>query len=310
MQFVTYRVETAWPSVGLWHYGQIYDLPGLGSLLGLDIPGDMIELLELGEEGMDMARAVRDQIRNRDLPSWPAARVEVLAPVPRPGKVLAVAGNFQSHITEGGGKEVEKSRTTPRFFLKPATAVIGPGQAILRPALSPAVDYELELGVIIGRRGRNIDPAKGLQHVAGYTIFNDVSARRLSLAERRDPRPMDDFFDWLNGKWFDTFAAMGPFLVSSEEIPDPEGLAMRLWVNGELRQNGSTSQMIYNVSELVAFISEFVTLEPGDVIATGTPAGVGDASGTYLQAGDVVVGAIEGLGELINPVEDEEPLKG
>jgi len=306
MHLVTYSIPSGIPSVGLLKNERIYDLPGCATLLGLDLPADMLSLLIRADERQKMLTSLDEYLEAHDLPSWPAHDVQLWAPVPRPGKVLAVAGNFQSHLLEGGAKkEVEKERTTPRFFLKPATAVIGPGQPIVRPALSPAVDYELELGVVIGRRGRCIPVAQAIHHVAGYTIFNDVSARRLTLADRRDPRTMDDFFDWLNGKWFDSFAPMGPFLATTEDIPDPQALRMRLWVNGELRQDGSTGQMIFSVAELVSFISDFVTLEPGDVIATGTPSGVGDASGRYLKAGDIVAAEIEGLGRLKNHVVDE-----
>jgi len=305
MQLVTYSAMLEEPSLGLLRNGRVYDLPGLGSLLGLYLPDDMIEFLELVIEGRELVAPLLAYLEQHDVPSWPLADVGLWAPIPRPGKVLAVAGNFQAHLKEGGASEVDKTRVTPRFFLKPATSVIGPHEPIVRPALSKTVDYELELGVVIGRAGRYITAERALDHVAGYVVFNDVSGRTLTLAEHRDPRPMDDFFDWLNGKWFDTFSAMGPCLTTADEIADPHNLHMQLWVNGELRQDGNTSQMIFSVAELISFISQFVTLEPGDVIATGTPSGVGATTGTYLQAGDVVKGAIEGLGELENPVVDE-----
>lgn len=305
MKLVTYVTASETPSLGLLHHDRVYDLPGLGTLFGLYLPDDMISFLEMGAEARTLIAPLIHYVETHPAPSWPADDVQLLAPVLRPGKVLAVAGNFQEHLVEGGGTPVDKSRVTPRFFLKPSSSTIGPGEPIIRPALSPAVDYELELGVIIGQFGRYIPVEHALRYVGGYTIFNDVSARRLTIAEGREPRPMDDFFDWLNGKWFDTFVVMGPWLVTPDEIPDPQNLQMRLWVNGELRQEGSTAQMIFSVAELISFISQFVTLEPGDVIATGTPAGVGDTTGRYLQAGDIVVGSIEGLGELSNPVEDE-----
>ena len=309
MKLVTYVTLSGDVSLGLVQDGRIYDVAGLGALLGLYLPDDMIEFLDMGDEGLEALSTLSEYLKSATAPSWPADKVLLLAPVPRPGKVLALAGNYQAHIAEGGGAPVDKSRITPRFFIKPSNSTIGPGEAILRPALSPAVDYELELGVVIGQPGRQIPVEEAMDYVAGYTIFNDVSARRLTIAEKRDPRPMDDFFDWLNGKWFDTFSAMGPYLVTADEIPNPHRLGMRLWVNGELRQDANTGQMIFNVPELIAFISQITTLEPGDIIATGTPSGVGDTAGRYLQAGDVVVGAIEGLGELRNPVANDEMVR-
>jgi 2-keto-4-pentenoate hydratase/2-oxohepta-3-ene-1,7-dioic acid hydratase in catechol pathway len=309
MKLVTYVALSDEPSLGMLHAGRVYDVAGLGASLGLFLPSSMINFLEMGEEGRTALNQLLEYVSVGIAPAWPLEQVRLLAPVPKPGKILAVAGNFQAHITEGGGAAVDKSRITPRFFLKPGNSTIGPDQPILRPALSPAVDYELELGVVIGRPARYVPAERALDYVAGYTIFNDVSARKLTLADTRDPRPWDEFFDWLNGKWFDTFAAMGPYLALTDEIRDPQRLHMRLWVNDELRQDGSTAQMIFSVAELVAFISQFTTLEPGDVIATGTPSGVGDTSGRYLQAGDVIVGAIEGLGELRNPVANDAMVK-
>jgi len=305
MKLVTYMTPAGESSLGLLRGGRIYDIAGLGNLLGVYLPANILEFLENSSEIRPTMEAIQSYLDAGVAPSWPAEGVQLLAPIPKPGKILAVAGNFQSHIKEGGGQEVDKTRITPRFFLKPSNSTVGPGGLILRPKLSPAVDYELELGVVIGAHAHSVSPADALDYVAGYTIFNDVSARRLTLAETRDERPWDDFFDWLNGKWFDTFSAMGPYVATADEIADPQNLAMRLWVNGELRQEGNTGQMIFNVAELVAFISQFTTLEPGDVIATGTPAGVGDTTGRYLQAGDVVVGAIQGLGELRNIVADD-----
>jgi 2-keto-4-pentenoate hydratase/2-oxohepta-3-ene-1,7-dioic acid hydratase in catechol pathway len=309
MKLVTYLTPANETSLGLLRGGRIYDIAGLSALVGAWLPADMIEFLELGEEGRQTMSALLAYLDAGVAPSWPAEAVTLLAPIQKPGKVLAVAANFQSHIKEGGGNEVNKARITPRFFLKPSNSTVGPDGIILRPKLSTTVDYELELGVVIGRPARYVSVEKALSYVAGYTIFNDVSARTLTLAEMRDARPWDDFFDWLNGKWFDSFSAMGPYVATADEIPDPQNLAMRLWVNGELRQEGNSSQMIFNVAELVSFISQITTLEPGDIIATGTPAGVGATTGRYLNAGDQVVGAIQGLGELRNTVANDPMVK-
>lgn len=307
MRLITYSTEMSGPSLGLMLDDRIYDVRGLGEMLGLFLPDDMSDFLGLGEFALEALQSLMEYLDVADAPSWLREQVRVWAPVPRPGKVLAVAGNYQAHLVEGGGKEVDKSAVTPRFFIKPASSVVGPDEPIVLPRLSQTVDYEAELGVVIGRTGRYVPADEALDYVAGYTVFNDVSGRSLTIAAGRDPRPGDDFFDWLNGKWFDTFAAMGPCLVTADQVPDPQKLAIRLWVNGELRQEANSGQMIFSVAELIAFISQFITLEPGDVIATGTVAGVGATTGRYLAAGDVVMCAIDGIGELSNPVQSETP---
>ena len=229
--------------------------------------------------------------------------VRLLPPIPRPGKILAAAGNYQAHIDEGGGIKVDVSRRTPRVFIKPSTALIGQGDAIVLPSVSDETDWELELAVVIGQGGRNIDVGQALDHVAGYTILNDVSARSMSWGiEDREVHDWDKFFDWLMGKWVDTFSPVGPWIVTSDEIPDPHVLDLRLELNGEVWQHASTADMIFDCSDLIAYVSRFSTLEPGDIIATGTPSGIGAASGRYLRSGDVMVGTIEKIGTLRTPV--------
>ncbi|TDC80667.1 fumarylacetoacetate hydrolase family protein [Actinomadura sp. 7K507] len=229
--------------------------------------------------------------------------VTLLAPLLRPGKVLAVAANFQEHVTETGGDEIDKSRISPRLFIKPATAVSGPGEEIALPSVSPSIDWEAELVAVIGRGGKDIPIENALDHVGGYTIGNDVSARKMDYGHDRDTDdPAVAFFDWLNGKWLDGFAALGPHLVTADEVPDPQKLEVVLEVNGRVRQHGDTGQMIFSVAELVAFASRLMTLEPGDVLYTGTPSGVGMASGEFLSAGDEMTVRVTGLGRLVNRV--------
>jgi 2-keto-4-pentenoate hydratase/2-oxohepta-3-ene-1,7-dioic acid hydratase in catechol pathway len=210
------------------------------------------------------------------------------------------------------GREAPANRhlITPWLFLKPATTVIGPGDPIPVPRQGQAIDWEVELAVVIGRRARHVSPANALAYVGGYTLVNEVSERRFRVPEGRPAREWDQFFDWLHGKWFDGFLPMGPFVVTTDEIPDPQGLALELSVNGRLRQRGSTAQMIYPVTELIAFASSIMTLLPGDVIATGTPHGVGGATGEYLRPGDVVQCDLETVGTLVNPVAAEDELPG
>jgi 2-keto-4-pentenoate hydratase/2-oxohepta-3-ene-1,7-dioic acid hydratase in catechol pathway len=234
----------------------------------------------------------------------PLDSVRLLAPIPRPGKVLALAGNYVEHIKEGGMKlglsESPRQTTVPRPFLMPGTAVIGPGDPIPWPAYSETIDYELELAVVIGQETKNIVPEKALERIAGYTIANDVSARTVTFKKNRAKRPWDEFYDWLNGKWADGFCPMGPYLLTADEIDDVQNLNMELTVNGEIRQKANTSQMIHPVAEIVSFLSHLMTLEPGDVIATGTPSGVGMATGNFLKAGDCIEASIENLGTLQN----------
>ncbi|MBI4553083.1 MAG: fumarylacetoacetate hydrolase family protein [Candidatus Latescibacteria bacterium] len=302
MKLVTFVSADGTPRAGICEGKKVYDLAAAAASVGASLPPDMTALLTLDEE-LEVTRRVAAQLHN--VPYISLDQAALLAPVPYPSKVLALAGNYQAHIQEGGGQAVDKSKITPRVFMKPGTSVIGTGTAIRIPRWSNAVDYELEIAVVIGKHAKEVSTEDAAAYIAGYTIFNDVSARSLTIAEGREPRPMDDFFDWLNGKWFDTFGAMGPYLVTSDEVGDPHALTMRLKVNGQTRQDANTGQMIFNVYELVSFCSHLVTLEPGDIISTGTPSGVGDTTGTYLQSGDVVEGEIEKLGALRNGVQAE-----
>jgi 2-keto-4-pentenoate hydratase/2-oxohepta-3-ene-1,7-dioic acid hydratase in catechol pathway len=234
---------------------------------------------------------------------YPLADVELVAPLRRPGKLLAVAANYQDHVTESGAPPLDKSRISPRLFLKPPTSIVGPDAEIPLPDVSKQVDWEAELSVVIGKRARDVRVEDALDHVAGYMTSNDVSARSIDLGYERDT---DDkmvwFFDWLAGKWCDGFAPLGPWLVTADEVPDPQALSIELTVNGVTRQNGSTKDMIFTVAEQIAHASRVMTLEPGDVIMTGTPSGVGVATGEYLKAGDEMTVVIGGLGTLRNTV--------
>ncbi|GIW88852.1 MAG: hypothetical protein KatS3mg108_3176 [Isosphaeraceae bacterium] len=236
----------------------------------------------------------------------PLEEVELLVPLPTPPKLLLLAGNYPKHVEERGGRAAEREATFPYVFWKPpTTTMIGPGAPIVLPAASPDhIDWEGELGVIIGRGGRAIPESQALEHVAGYTIVNDVSDRRFRPNPGRTPRPRDEHFDWLHGKWHDTFCPCGPCILAAGSDVDPQDLRIRLTVNGATRQDGHTGDMIFPVAAIIAFLSSFMTLEPGDLIATGTPAGVGSARGEYLRHGDRVVVSIDGIGRLENPVVD------
>ena len=234
----------------------------------------------------------------------PVDAVKLLVPIPRPPKILLLAGNYAAHVIERGGTVAERVETFPYVFMKPpSTTLTHPGAPVVIPADSPDhIDWEAELGVVIGRGGRNIAEADALTHVAGYTVVNDISDRKYQPNPGRKTRERDQFFDWLHGKWHDTFCPVGPCVTSADAIPDPQDLTIRLTVNGEVKQDGKTGQMIFPVAALIAFLSQWVTLEPGDIISTGTPSGVGSSTGTYLKPGDTVVATIDGIGSLSNPV--------
>lgn len=302
MRLVTYLNAAGEQRAGVVHNERIIDL-ALGAVtIGRQLPADIVGILTLEATGLEIAQAVLARAASIELPGLPLAEARLTAVIPKPPTILLLAGNYQSHITEGGAPPVDKSVITPRFFIKPRTAMIGTGDAIETPSVSNTVDYELEIAAIIGRRGKSIPLAEAENYVAGYAVFNDISARELTIAVGRKTRPMDDFFDWLNGKWCDTFAALGPFLVTRDEIGDPRALEMSLKVNGELRQHSAAGEMIFTVPESIAFISQFITLEPGDLICMGTPGGVGATTATYLKPGDIVEAEIEQLGRLVNHV--------
>lgn len=303
MKLVTFRRSSdESPRPGIAFDGKIVDLVAGAEALGLTAPGSVVDILAQGEAGLDIARKVESAAKSGEIDSVPESDVTLLAAVPNPPTIFLLAGNYQSHIVEGGAAPVEKAKITPRPFIKPGTAVIGNNDPIVIPPDSDTLDYEIEIAAVIGKKGKMIPVEQADEHVAGYVVFNDVSARSLKIAEGRSPRDGDGFFDWLLGKWCDTFAVVGPYLVTREEAGDPSHLEMALSVNGELRQHSSAGEMIFSIPEAIAFLSRFVTLRPGDLLCMGTPGGVGDTTQTYLQPGDRVEAKIEKLGTLTNVV--------
>jgi acylpyruvate hydrolase len=215
--------------------------------------------------------------------------VHLLAPVPDPEKVICLGLNYRDHAAESG----QEIPNAPMWFAKFANSLIGSGRDIVLPAAHPEyVDYEAELAVVIGRTARNVDAATALEYVAGAMPFNDVSARDLQIQN-----PL-----WTSGKAVDTFAPCGPALVTLDEIDDLHALGVRTRVNGELLQEGNTRELIFDVPETIAWLSRTVTLVPGDIIATGTPAGVGASKNRFLRDGDTVEVEVDGLGVVSNPV--------
>jgi 2,4-didehydro-3-deoxy-L-rhamnonate hydrolase len=218
--------------------------------------------------------------------------VRLHAPISRPEKIVAIGLNYEDHAAETGAEIPEK----PVVFTKYPNTIVGPGEPIRIPPIAEQIDYEAELAVVIGRTARNVPESEALEYVFGYANANDVSARDLQFSEGGQ---------WTRSKSLDTFMPLGPFVVTRDEVPDPQSLSIRAILNGEVVQDGTTSKMICSVAELVAFLSTGMTLVPGDVIITGTPPGVGMARDPqlWMKPGDEVSIEIEGLGTLTNPVE-------
>jgi len=315
MKLVTYSKEGA-TSCAILTNDELIDIPSAWQ--GPSPPQSVKEILQRGSSCL----AELSRLAGSAKASIAAESVKLLAPIPRPGKVIALAGNYSEHIKEAahergfklGLSDSPRQRTVPRPFLMPTTVVIGPGEQIPWPVYSEQIDYEIELAVVIGKQTKAIMPSDAPDVIVGYTIANDVSARSVTFVKNRTERPWDEFYDWLNGKWADGFCPMGPYLITRDEVEEVQNLQMELKVNGQVRQKANTAQMIYPVSEIVSFLSHIMTLEPGDVIATGTPAGVGVATGNFLQASDCIECTIEKLGTLTNilgqrPKKFYEPLK-
>jgi 2,4-diketo-3-deoxy-L-fuconate hydrolase len=282
-----------------------YDAGKFGAVVGdevVDLTGSSTDALSFLRGGASAVETARDLVKN-SRSRRPLASVKLRAPITNPPKILCMAGNYAEHWREGGHEAPPRDNFAPQMFIKPITTIVGPDEPIRLPGpICTRVDYEGELVAVIGKPGYRIAASKALDHVAAYANFNDVSGRKLTIDTPRPDNPRTAFFDWLNGKWFDTFGPLGPWLVTADEVPNPQGLAIQTRVNGEVRQNASTGDMIFTLAETIEFISQFVTLEPGDLIATGTPSGVGSTTQTFLQPGDVVEVEVEGLGVLRNPV--------
>jgi 2-keto-4-pentenoate hydratase/2-oxohepta-3-ene-1,7-dioic acid hydratase in catechol pathway len=262
-----------------------------GHLAWLDMDGPQFQKArETYEALVNNSNSVAQAIQK----GWLTRRADAywLAPVPRPGKLICIGLNYRDHAAESNMAIPER----PVVFSKFSTAVIAPGEPVITPESSQQVDYEAELAVVIGRRAKNVSVSSALDYVLGYTAFNDVSARDFQFADGQ----------WQRGKSCDTFAPMGPTIVTADEIPDPHKLSIKLRLNGNTMQDSNTDQLIFGVPELITFLSETITLEPGDVIATGTPPGVGFARKppVFLKHGDEMEVEIEKIGILNNPVRN------
>jgi 2-keto-4-pentenoate hydratase/2-oxohepta-3-ene-1,7-dioic acid hydratase in catechol pathway len=310
MKLVTYKSGRGAARVGALAADLVFDLTALAIDLAQErgttrrgrggFPRTMLELTTGGTHALDEARAAFDHgqaLLSRRGPDGmieaslavAATRAHLWAPIPRPARnVFCLGRNYAEHALERGAEAPKH----PVFFTKVPESVVAPGADVVHHAATNELDYEVELTAIIGTAGRDIAKSQALAHVFGYTIVNDVTARDLQKRHGQ----------WFKGKTLDTFCPMGPVLVTADEIPDPQALRITLRVNGETRQSSHTSKMIFPVDECIAVLSEGFTVRAGDVIATGTPDGVGAASGRFLKAGDVIEAEVERIGVLKNTV--------
>lgn len=310
MRLVTFRRGRGEPKPGALWQEHVLDLGGLAKDLAVQrgtmrrgrggFPRTILEIVQgseavraLAREAVEHGQRLVGQTAAEDLAqrrlAYPLKRVRLLAPIPSPSRnIFCLGRNYAEHAAERGAAAPEH----PVYFTKPGTAVVGPGDDVVHHAITKELDYEVELAVVIGTGGRDIARADALKHVFGYTIINDVTARDLQKRHQQ----------WFKGKSLDTFCPMGPVLVTADELPDPQALAISLRVNGQLRQSSHTSKMIFPVAQCIEVLSLGMTLLPGDLIATGTPEGVGAATGNFLKAGDRIEAEVEHIGILPNKV--------
>jgi len=300
MRLVTYRrnvLEEA--RLGALVDNLVIDLQWLGDAAGVELPGDMIDFIDQGPTLVKTATELLEALKE-DWPvgvTQPIQNVKLLAPIPRPRKnIFGIGLNYVEHVEESS-RSLDTSADLPKqpvIFSKPPTTVIGPGDAIEHNAkLTQQMDWEVELAAIIGTRAQRVEEKDALSYVFGYSVMIDVSARDNRRAGQ-----------WIYSKGMDTYAPFGPCIVTADEIPDPQTLNLWLKVNGETKQNSNTKFMLFNVAHLVSDISQGITLEPGDIIATGTPSGVGAGRTPqeWLWPGDVVEACVEGIGTIRHPV--------
>jgi len=296
MSFCLVTYSAGRPTVGVLIDGRVADTtPVLTPLMGSG--GGMLAVLEQWDVALPILEALSEQAARGDVATTPLADVQLLAPLPRPVNIYCAFANYIDHMLEMGGTPADKTQEDPFLFQSPVTAVVGPEEPIRIGAAMDAVDYEGELAAVIGRAARDLSVGEALDCVAGYTIVHDVSIRRGARRGANGGRP-----DFLASKGRATFKPMGPGIVPARFIPDPQALRLQTWVSGVLKQDSSTAQMIFTTAEQIAHVSRLTGVVPGDLFATGTPAGVGMPREDDLKHGDVVEIAIEGVGRLRNPV--------
>jgi 2-keto-4-pentenoate hydratase/2-oxohepta-3-ene-1,7-dioic acid hydratase in catechol pathway len=303
MRLYTFETKTRQQRIGAELNGRLIDLNAAHAARmnrrSAVLAGSMLELIQGGDRTLKQARqalAFSKKNPKRAAPyTHDLAKVKVRAPIPRPGKIFCSGLNYRSHVEENPGATF---LADPRFFVKVSTAVIGPGEAIRWPGAKFQVDYEVELAVVMGRRASRLTQDNALQHVFGYTILHDVSARWIQFKDKNEDM----------GKNFDTFAPMGPCIVTADEIPDPGRLHLSLKLNDQVMQDRTNEDWCFPLPRLLEWLTMGTTLEPGDVVSTGTPAGIGffRQPQVFLKPGDVCELEIKGIGRLVNPVVKDE----
>ncbi len=274
----------------------ILDLSKLSKMMEISVPQSMEELVSLGLEGQNLLEGLISNLNKAEMRKIMIKRNEVIlkAPIASPPKIICLGLNYRDHAEEARAKTPDE----PVIFMKPHTSIVGPDEPVVKPSFVKQLDYEVELAIVIGKRGRNIPLPKAKEHIFGYTAFNDISARDIQFKDGQ----------WTRGKSFDTFAPIGPCITTTDQIGDPTNLHVCTRVNSKVRQNSSTRNMVFNVYEIVNHLSRVMTLEPRDIIATGTPGGVAVFMKTkprFLMPGDTVEVEIEKIGTLRNPIIEE-----
>jgi len=272
-------------------------LPTLANHLSEKFPERLEDFITLGTKGVEKAEKLIKNANENDVrnASSKVNEITLLAPIAFPPKIVCLGLNYRDHAAEQNATTPDE----PIIFMKPHTTIIGPNENIVKPSFVKQLDYEAELAIVMGRKAKNVPVSEVKSYIFGYTILNDISARDIQFKDKQ----------WTRGKSFDTFAPTGPHIITVNQLYDTSNLSIRTWVNNELRQNSTTKNMVFNVYEIIHHLSLVMTLEPCDIIATGTPAGVGFAlkpQPKFLQAGDVVRIEIEKIGILENMVVDEK----
>ena len=301
MKLLTYKTQDSESRLGFIHNNRVVDMEDFGGISNFPLPNDMLELIDMGFEVIEEITNLIEDTRDVDFEniSYALNDVEILAPIEKPRKnIIGIGLNYTEHVAESARTldTTGKLPTKPIIFSKPPTTVTGPNTEIIKNTkLTSQLDWECELAVIISKKGKYVPKSEALDYVFGYTIINDISARDC----RREGQ-------WIVSKGQDTFAPMGPFLVTKDEIENPHNLNLSLKVNGIEKQNSNTKFMLFNINDLIEDLSTVFTLEAGDIIATGTPAGVGAGRDPqeWMYDGDVVEATVEGIGTIVNTVKE------
>jgi 2-keto-4-pentenoate hydratase/2-oxohepta-3-ene-1,7-dioic acid hydratase in catechol pathway len=282
-------------SYGVLSQQAVLSLPALAKRFKKEVPQRLEDFITKGEKALETAEDLVEKASDSAVAavSVPLSDVMLLAPIAFPPKIICLGLNYFDHAAETNSAIPDE----PIIFMKPHTAITGSNQKIIKPRFVRELDYEGEVAIVMGKTAKNLSAAEAKNYVFGYTVFNDVSARDFQFKDGQ----------WTRGKSFDTFAPTGPCITTENQLKNTDGLAIRTWVNGELRQSGNTRNMIFNISQIVHHLSRVMTLEPCDIIATGTPAGVGHTMKPkmYLRHGDVVRIEIKGIGIIENTVEEQ-----